>query len=149
MANTYDQNELGGLDTLNHRQTSTSIPAYAFGSWDEKPLLWSRGEAWIFSKDKRKWLRVDSTETGFSCLLDELSFRRKFGRLPPLPRNAFLREDPDEVEDKIVLAARARRELAEKGIGGYYNRHNPSVVFVYAIASAPGGKFSAFRVDGL
>jgi hypothetical protein len=148
MANTYDGNEVEILNTLKHRQSSTSIPPYALGSWDGKPLLWSPGEAWSFSEDKRKWLRVDSTEAGFSCMLDELAFRRKFGRLPPLPHNAFLREDPDEVENKIVLATRTRRALAEKGIGGYYNRNNPSVVFVYAIASAPGGKFSAFRVDG-
>jgi hypothetical protein len=54
---------------------------------------------------------------------------------------------PKQVENKIIIEMRARRALEEKGIGGYYNRDNPSFVFVYAIASAPGGKFSAFRVD--
>jgi hypothetical protein len=102
----------------------------------------------IFQRQAKVWLRVDSTEAGFSHVLDEFSFRRKFGRLPPLPPDAFLRNDPEEVENKINLATRTRRALAEKGIGGYYNRDNPSFVFVYAIASAPGGKFSAFRVDG-
>jgi hypothetical protein len=144
MANTYDLEEVERLNTLKDRQSLTSIPPYAFGSWDGKPLLWSPGEAWSFSEDKRKWLRVDSTEAGFSHVLDEFSFRRKFGRLPPLPPDAFLPNDPEEVENKT----RARRALAEKGIGGYYNRDNPSFVFVYAIACAPGGKFSAFRVDG-
>lgn len=147
-ANTYDRKEEGILNTLQHRRSSTSIPPYAFGSWDGKPLLRAPGEAWFYSKDERKWLRVDSTEAGFSSVLDELSFRRKFGRLPPLPPDAFLRNDPEEVENKIVLATRARGALAERGIGGYYNRDNPSFVFVYAIASALGGKFSAFRIDG-
>jgi len=134
-------------NTPKHRQSPTSIPPYVFGSWEGKPLLWSRGEAWLCSEKNRKWLRVDSTETGFSRL-DELSFRRKFGRLPPLPRDAFLPADPDEVKNKLLLETRARGALAEKGIGGYYNRANPSFVFVYAIAAAAGGKFSAFRVDG-
>jgi hypothetical protein len=148
MANTHDRDEVEIRNNLKHRQLPTSIPPYAFGSWDGKPLLWSPGEAWLFSEDKRKWLRADSTEVSFCCVLDELSFRRKFGRLPRLPRNAFLPADPDEVKNKILLETRARGALAEKGIGGYYDRHNPSVVFVYAIASATGGKFSAFRVDG-
>jgi hypothetical protein len=42
--------------------------------------------------------------------------------------NAFLPADPDEVKNKFLLETRARRALAEKGIGGYYNRYNPLCV---------------------
>jgi hypothetical protein len=107
-----------------------------YGSWDGEPTYYSRGKAWVFRRDrsfvKGKWFRKDRwVETGkgkwVECngyevahearVMSEEAFRRAFGRLPPLPEVARLRETDgtqdaaSEMHDKLrTLYARAFEE---------------------------------------
>jgi hypothetical protein len=59
-----------------------------FGTFEGVPCQWTDDEAWVYWHGA--WQRWNEIEVmNDADWWDELSVRRKYGRLPPLPREAF------------------------------------------------------------
>lgn len=65
-----------------------------FGTFEGAPCQWTDDEAWVFWHGA--WTRWNELEVMHNADWwggDELRFRRKYSRLPALPRGAFRQTD--------------------------------------------------------